>query len=130
MPACAEAFQVGAQPAGCRYRTARRGRREQGRFDDLLAVLRTHEAMRETARLCIGYLETNRTWMRYAGFRQQGLRIGSGVVEAGCKTVVGKRCKRSGMRWTADGPDPIPAQLSCILSGRLDDYWARRAEAA
>ena len=82
---------------------------EQGRFDDLLAVLRTHEATCETARLCVGYFETNRARMRYTEFRQQGLCVGSGVVEAGCKTVIGERCKRSGMRWTVDGANAILA---------------------
>ena len=55
--------------------------------------------------------------MRYAEFRQQGLCIGSGVVEAGCKTVIGERCKRSGMRSTVDGANAILALRSCILSG-------------
>ena len=42
--------------------------------------------------------------------------VGSGVVEAGCKTVIGERCKRSGMRWTVDGANAILALRSCILS--------------
>ena len=103
---------------------------EEGRFDDLLAVLQTHEATCETARLCVGYLETNRARIRYAEFRQQGLCVGSGVVEVGRKTVIGERCKQSGMRWTVDGANAILALHSCILSGRFEDYWAGRAAAA
>lgn len=38
--------------------------------------------------------------MRYPQFRKQGLFVGSGVVEAGCKAVIGSRLKRSGMFWT------------------------------
>ena len=78
----------------------------------------------------LGYFETNRERMRYDEFRAEGLCVGSGVVEAGCKTVVGARCKRSGMRWTVDGVNAILALRSCVISGRYEDYWERRAEAA
>lgn len=56
---------------------------EQRRFDDLLVLLRTHEAMCETAQLCVRYLETNRARMGYAEFRRPGLCIGSGGVKVG-----------------------------------------------
>ena len=46
----------------------------------------------------MSYVHPNAGWMRYARFRSQGLFVGSGVVEAGCKTVVGHRLKQSGMR--------------------------------
>ena len=52
----------------------------------------------EACRLGLGYFEGNRAPMRYDEFRAQGLCVGSRVVEAGCKTVVGERCKQSGMR--------------------------------
>ena len=45
--------------------------------------------------------------MRYHWFRSRGLFVGSGVVEAGCKTVIGQRLKQSGMHWTVDGADSI-----------------------
>jgi hypothetical protein len=41
--------------------------------------------------------------MRYRWFRQRGLFVGSGVVEAGCKAVIGQRLKQSGMHWTVPG---------------------------
>ena len=50
--------------------------------------------------------------MRYHWFRQCGLFVGSGVVEAGCKTVVGLRLKQAGMHWTTSGADAIIA-LRC-----------------
>ena len=50
--------------------------------------------------------------MRYKWFRQCGLFVGSGVVEAGCKSVIGQRLKQSGMHWTTDGADAIIA-LRC-----------------
>ena len=48
-------------------------------------------------------MERNAKRMRYPTFRKQSLFVGSGVIEAGCKTVVGSRLKRSGMFWTVRG---------------------------
>jgi hypothetical protein len=45
--------------------------------------------------------------MRYHWFRSRGLFVGSGVVEAGCKSVIGQRLKQSGMHWTVNGADAI-----------------------
>ena len=50
--------------------------------------------------------------MRYKWFRSRGLFTDSGVVEAGCKAVIGQRLKSSGMRWTITGADAIAA-LRC-----------------
>jgi hypothetical protein len=60
----------------------------------------------------LGYFENNAPRMRYHWFRQCGLFVGSGVVEAGCKSVIGQRLKQSGMHWTAAGADAIIA-LRC-----------------
>jgi hypothetical protein len=60
----------------------------------------------------LGYFETNAPRMRYHWFRQCGLFVGSGVVEAGCKTIIGQRLKQSGMHWTVGGADAIIA-LRC-----------------
>ena len=67
--------------------------------------------------------------MRYPEFRAQGLSVGSGVVEAGCKTAIGVRCKRAGMHWTVSGADAIIALRCCKLSGRFEDFWERRSAA-
>jgi hypothetical protein len=61
--------------------------------------------------------------MRYAKFRRQGLFIGSGVVEAGCKTVIGKRLKQSGMFWSVAGANAIIAARCCFYSGRFEQFW-------
>jgi hypothetical protein len=74
----------------------------------------------------IAYLEKNRERMRYANFRAQGLFFGSGVVEAGCKTVIGQRLKQSGMEWSVRGANAIIALRCMMLSGRLEDYWESR----
>jgi hypothetical protein len=60
----------------------------------------------------LGYFLNNATRMRYKWFRQRGLFVGSGVVEAGCKNVIGQRLKQSGMHWTVPGADAIIA-LRC-----------------
>ena len=56
----------------------------------------------------------------------RGLCVSSGVVEAGCKQI-GDRLKRAGMRWTVAGANAIIALRCCILSGRFEDFWERRA---
>lgn len=79
------------------------------------------------ARREITYFQTNMERMRYKKFREEGYFVGSGVIEAGCKTVIGKRLKQSGMEWTVRGANAIIA-LRCITeSGRLEDYWEQRA---
>jgi hypothetical protein len=55
----------------------------------------------------LGYFLNNAPRMRYHWFRSRGLFVGSGVIEAGCKTIVGQRLKQSGMHWTIAGADPI-----------------------
>jgi hypothetical protein len=64
--------------------------------------------------------------MQYGTFRKQGLFIGSGVVEAGCRSVIGQRCKQSGMFWTEEGAAAVMA-LRCLNAGnRLNDFWHAR----
>jgi len=58
------------------------------------------------------YFERNADRMRYPKFRRQHLFVGSGVIEAGCKTVIGSRLKQSGMFWTVRGANSIIAMLS------------------
>jgi len=74
----------------------------------------------------LGYFVHNIPRMQYGTFRQQGLFIGSGVVEAGCKTVIGARCKQSGMFWGEPGAENILA-LRCIHASRkLGEFWKDR----
>ena len=77
----------------------------------------------------LGYFVNNVERMQYGTFRRQGFFIGSGVVEAGCKTVIGARCKQSGMFWSEPGAEHILA-LRCIHSSRrLDEFWKERLNA-
>ena len=99
-----------------------------GHLDGLLATLRAHAAGCELAGKCADYMERNRDRMRYPDFRAQGLQVGSGVVEGGCKNVVGGRLKQSGMRWTKDGADAVLELRCCILSGRYEQFWELRTD--
>jgi hypothetical protein len=73
------------------------------------------------------YFRGNAERMRYAEFRSQGLFVGSGVVEAGCKTIFGQRLKLSGMHWTVRGANAIIALRCCQLSARWEQFWESRA---
>ncbi len=85
------------------------------------------EAVKESVRKGIEYFHNNAPRMRYAEFHKQGLFVGSGVVEAGCKTIIGQRLKQSGMRWTVMGANAITALRCCKLSGRWGEFWEARA---
>jgi len=109
-----------------RWAGDRRAELDAGRLRGVVAVLRIHVETTPEARKCIHYLFGNRHRMRYPQFRAKGLCVSSGVVEAGCKQI-GDRLKRAGMRWTVAGANTIIALRCCILSGRFEDFWKRRA---
>jgi len=69
------------------------------------------------------YFEANRARMRYAEYAEEGLPIGSGIVEAACKTLVGERLKQSGMRWRTEGGQAILTLRGLIQSDRFDAAW-------
>ena len=103
---------------------------DDGKVEKIIRQAQQHlpedAAAQKKAEVEIHYLEKNTEYMRYAEFRAQGLFVGSGVVEAGCKTVIGQRLKQSGMEWSVRGANAI-ISLRCILtSGRFEDYWESR----
>jgi hypothetical protein len=105
---------------------------DQGQIEKLVEALRSlHSPSPEVAGKLgteADYFERNRERMRYPKFRRQHLFVGSGVIEAGCKSVVASRLKRSGMFWTVRGANAILALRCSYLNGRFEDYWeARRA---
>jgi hypothetical protein len=90
------------------------------------AVLPRNRQRRAKAKAEIGFLENNKERMRYNKFRAMGFFVGSGVVEAGCKSIIAHRLKQSGMEWSLRGANAIIA-LRCVMkSGRLEDYWEAR----
>ena len=105
---------------------------DEGKIEDLVHALRCIDSsspeLAEKLRIEADYFERNAKRMRYPEFRRQHLFVGSGVIEAGCKTVIGSRCKQSGMFWTVRGANAILALRCCQFNGRFEDYWeARRA---
>jgi hypothetical protein len=106
----------------------------RGRVESVVSELRSfptrNALLRGELRIQADYFERNRNRMRYPKFRKQGLFIGSGVIEAGCRTVIGSRLKQSGMFWTVRGANAIIALRCNRLSGKFEDYWASRSAAA
>lgn len=80
-------------------------------------------ATRETHRRLLGYIRSNLHRMDYPYYREQGWQIGSGHIEAGCKTVVNQRLKQSGMRWGCDGADAL-CQLRALYESEPSQWDA------
>ena len=106
---------------------------DQGKIEDLVTVIRAISSLPpevlEKIRIEADYFDHNKERMRYPKFRAQHLFIGSGVIEAACKTIIGSRCKRSGMFWTVSGANAILALRCCHFNGRFEDYWEARKAA-
>ena len=105
---------------------------DEGKIEKLVDSFRSinspHAELAETIGTEAGYFEKNAERMRYPEFRRQHLFVGTGVMEAGCKTVIVSRLKGSGMFWTVRGANALIALRCCYLSGWFEDYWeARRA---
>ena len=106
---------------------------DEGKIEKLVRFLRTIPAsiptLAEAIRIEAAYFERNAERMRYPEFRRQHLFVGSGVIEAACKTVIGSRLKQSGMFWTLDNANSIIALRCCQLNNRMEDYWENRRAA-
>ncbi len=102
----------------------------EGEITQLLELLRPHMPGHDddgkAAWEHFLYLGSRAHMMRYAEFRKQNLFVGSGVIEAACKNVVGKRLKQSGMRWKVDGANKIIALRCTVLNRDFEDFWADR----
>jgi hypothetical protein len=92
-----------------------------------LEYLRRKHPRRKTLATELAYFRKNRARMRYAAWRTQGLPIGSGLVEAACKTLVTQRLKLSGMRWSGRGAQAILTLRGWDQSERFELAWARLA---
>jgi hypothetical protein len=106
---------------------------DKGKIEKLVLSLRSidspHPEVIDKVRIEADYFEKNAARMRYPKLRRQHLFVGSGVIEAGCKTVVGSRLKQSGMFWTVRGANAIIALRCCQLNHRFEDYWEDRRAA-
>jgi hypothetical protein len=102
---------------------------ESGNLDAVLSAISCHssrpgEVGKHAARE-LEYFNINQHRMKYDYFRSLGLCVGSGVVEAGCRVLIGQRLKQSGMFWGLNGANAIIALRSSLLSDRFDDFWER-----
>jgi hypothetical protein len=105
---------------------------DYGKLKKLTTALRSirtdNPELAEKLRSEADYFHRNALRMRYPKFRRQHLFVGSGVIEAGCKTVIASRFKQSGMFWTVRGANALLALRCCQFNGHFEDYWeARRA---
>jgi len=106
---------------------------ENGKIEKLVATFRSfanshcNPELAKTILVEAEYFVGNQDRMRYPEFRKKNLFVGSGVIEAGCKTVIGCRLKQSGMFWTVRGANAIIALRCCTISGKFEDYWEQRA---
>ena len=103
---------------------------DDGKLRAIVHELRRHQDSSPEAIKCALYIFRNRARMRYPKFHTQGLCTSTGVLEAGCKVVIGTRLKRAGMHWTVRGANAIIALRCSKLSGRYEDFWERRREQA
>ena len=107
---------------------------DEGKIEALVVSLRSIDSsnpeLTEKIRIEANYFETNTERMRYPEYRAQHLFVGSGVIEAGCKAIIGSRCKQSGMFWTVRGANAILALRCCYFNGRFEEYWEARRPAA
>ena len=125
----AKAIYGAGSEVGERWAKQRREELDEGRVDDVIAALRSHAGTCEAARKDAEYFSNNRERMNYPKFRAMGLCVATGVVEGGCKHIIGTRLKRGGMRWTVTGANAIIALRCAVESNRFDDLWERRAGA-
>ena len=113
-----------------RWAKKRQKQLDRGRIKALVQSLRDlpppHREAEELLRVEADYFARNAERMRYPQFRRQNLFVGSGVIEAGCKTIIGSRLKRSGMFWTVRGANTIIALRCNRLSGEFETYWENR----
>jgi hypothetical protein len=115
------------------YKWADKRRKEldNGRVEKVIEAIRqlspSSECYREICEKTINYFEKNKERMRYNVFRKKGYFVGSGVLEAGCRSVIGQRLKQSGMHWSVEGANNIISLRCCFFSNRWEDFWEYRA---
>ena len=111
---------------------ARRDELDYGDVDAIIAEIRTLPSssdpkVQDQLRKQAEYCETNKLRMCYKYFRARGFFVGSGVIEAGCKTVIGQRLKQSGMRWTVANANAVIALRCRLFDNRWEDLWRSAA---
>jgi hypothetical protein len=126
------AYGAGTPPYQARLETLRTVLRDDPQGVDkvmgALSRLRTRYPRRQVIQKALTYFGEHRHRMRYADLRAHNLPIGSGVVEAACKTLVSQRLKRSGMRWRTAGGQAILTFRALCQSMRFERAWSLLGE--
>ena len=115
---------------GKKWGKDRRDDLEAGRIDTILDKLEPFLKTGKEADSCKKCLIKNKKRLNYPYFRKLGLCTSSGIVESGCRHVIGARVKQSGMHWTVKGANAIIALRCSKLSGRFDDFMTGRRKSA
>jgi len=82
----------------------------------------------EEIRKHLGYFKKHKKFMQYADYIEKGWPIGSGVIEAACKSVVKQRMCRSGQRWSIKGGQAILNLRATVKSNRWEEFWNEFSE--
>ena len=113
-----------------RWRKEMKQSNPDGLVSEAQRWLETHPEWSEERRTHIegkiNYLVNHQSRTRYGEYRANGYFIGSGVIEAGCKTVVGTRLKQSGMFWSKKGAENILGLRCLFLGPHFEDAWKIR----
>jgi len=126
--AVAAAYGDATRETQYRFETLRETLRDDQRGVDKVIRALKHLASKHAHSRVIGralaYFRKHRGRMAYARVKAHGLMIGSGIVEAACKTLVAQRLKQSGMRWSAAGAQAVLTPRGWDQSERFDEAWA------
>ena len=76
----------------------------------------------------LGYFKNHGMYMKYAEYLNKGWPIGSGVIEAACKSIVKQRMCRSGQRWSIKGGQAILNLRTIVKSNRWPTFWNEFSE--
>jgi len=126
--AIANVYGDGTHETRFRHDTLRETLRdEEGGVDKVIRALKhltTKHPRKEIVARELAYFRKHKKRMQYAELKAKGFMIGSGVVEAACKTLVTQRLKQSGMRWSVSGAQAILTPRGWDQSERFDKAWA------
>jgi hypothetical protein len=123
-------LELAALPEKERKKTRQKWRRwlMEGKTNKLIETCEkmaqgTNPVKAQAWRKALQYYRDNRCRMKYDEYLAKGWFIGSGVVESACKTLIGRRFKLSGMRWSIKGADALLPFRTALMSGRYDELW-------
>ncbi|MDE0524658.1 MAG: hypothetical protein OXH79_22180 [Boseongicola sp.] len=102
---------------------------EASRADKVVRELQPFIGRHKDVEDCCRHFQSNIERMRQDRYRDKGMQVGSGVVEAGCRQF-GLRLKRSGTRWSERGANAMLALKSCAMNLRVPDFLDWRANQA